>query len=99
MEIMIRGQVQNRAFSRRFLFCFLRPLRFLRDLCGKLWFWLSSCSFVSSASVKIFSVCNDFLPSLPGLVSPCFSPCLRASVVGFGFWLWLRHAVVKNIFG
>jgi len=48
MEIMIRGRVQNRAFSSRFLFCFLRPLRFLRALCGKLWFWLSSCSFVSS---------------------------------------------------
>jgi len=32
-------------------YCFgsvLRPLRFLCDLCGKLWLRFSSCSFVSS---------------------------------------------------
>ncbi len=42
---------------------------------------------VSSVFLRV--LCGLLLIFLLG-----FSPCLRASVVAFGFWLWLSCAVV-----
>ena len=52
-------------------------------------------SFVSQIviEIKFFSAS----PRLRGATDfSVFSPWLRASVVGFGLWLWLVYAVLKN---
>ena len=81
-------RITNRKFL-RFLHKFLllgsalRPLRFLCDLCGKLWLRFSSCSFVSSLVKNGFGCGSATLCPLWWKLVLIF---LRASVVGFGFW-------------
>src|SRR5205807_6812070 len=59
------------------------------------WFPRSVCVLYTTARLVVFRILRVSAPPRCIRFSPCF---LRVSVVGFGFWLWLRNAVIKKRF-